>query len=121
MLDLPQRLIKCFVLLGSAVSILDSFEDLKAPEGKPLTEDHWNTVRSLSLALHSIIVTDIKSRRLKGMRYCLSPLLRYNVGKKVAELAAVRITFFRPTVYNLILVWSLFLRCSDNSIAVVIC
>lgn len=38
---------KRFVLLGSAVSVLDSFEDLSAPEGKPYSEDDWNPVRFL--------------------------------------------------------------------------
>lgn len=44
--ELGGKQVKRFVLLGSAVSVLDSFEDLSAPEGKAYTEDDWNPVRS---------------------------------------------------------------------------
>lgn len=36
-----------FVLLGSAVSVLNSFEDMTR-EGKPYTEKDWNPVHSNS-------------------------------------------------------------------------
>lgn len=36
--------LKRFVLLGSAVSVLNSFEDI-TKEGKPYTEKDWNPVR----------------------------------------------------------------------------
>ena len=44
--------LKRFVLLGSAVSVLDSFEDL-SQEGRPYTEADWNPVcpAKLSIAL----------------------------------------------------------------------
>ncbi|KAF7947930.1 hypothetical protein EAE96_009000 [Botrytis aclada] len=40
--ELGGNQVKRFILLGSAVSIIDSFEDLNAPEGAPYTEDNWN-------------------------------------------------------------------------------
>lgn len=49
--ELGGKQVKRFVLLGSAVSILDSFEDLNAPEGKPHTEDDWNPVRFPALTI----------------------------------------------------------------------
>ncbi|KAF2007072.1 NAD(P)-binding protein [Amniculicola lignicola CBS 123094] len=36
--------LKRFVLLGSAVAVLDQNEDLAAPPGKPYTEANWNPV-----------------------------------------------------------------------------
>ncbi|THV48494.1 hypothetical protein BGAL_0245g00170 [Botrytis galanthina] len=68
--ELGGKQVKRFVLLGSAVSILDSFEDLNAPEGKPYTEDDWNPATE-----HDAVSSQ-------------SPLIGYNVGKKNAELAA---------------------------------
>ncbi|KAF7869930.1 hypothetical protein EAF04_004714 [Stromatinia cepivora] len=68
--ELGGKLVKRFVLLGSAVSVLDSFEDLNAPEGKAYTEDDWNPATE-----HDAVSSQ-------------SPLLGYNVGKKNAELAA---------------------------------
>lgn len=37
--------LKRFVLLGSAVSVLNSFEDITR-EGRPYTEKDWNPVRA---------------------------------------------------------------------------
>ncbi|KAI9641702.1 hypothetical protein NHQ30_009558 [Ciborinia camelliae] len=68
--ELGGKQVKRFVLLGSAVSILDSFEDIRTPEGKPYTEDDWNPATE------------------KDAVSSQSPLLGYNVGKKTAELAA---------------------------------
>lgn len=39
--------LKRFVLLGSAVSVLNSFEDMSR-EGKPYTEKDWNPVKIAS-------------------------------------------------------------------------
>ncbi|OXV05421.1 hypothetical protein Egran_06811 [Elaphomyces granulatus] len=58
-----------FVLLASAVGILNSFEDLSKP-GKPYTEKDWNPVT----AAQAIEKKD--------------PVLGYNVSKKLAEKAA---------------------------------
>jgi hypothetical protein len=41
-----------FVLLASAVEILNSFEDLSKP-GKPYTEKDWNPVSVKMLNVHS--------------------------------------------------------------------
>ncbi|ATZ55992.1 hypothetical protein BCIN_12g05340 [Botrytis cinerea B05.10] len=68
--ELGGKQVKRFVLLGSAVSVLDSFEDLSAPEGKPYSEDDWNPATE-----HDAVSSQ-------------SPLIGYNVGKKNAELAA---------------------------------
>ncbi|ESZ92585.1 hypothetical protein SBOR_7002 [Sclerotinia borealis F-4128] len=67
--ELGGKQVKRSILLGSAVSVLDSFEDLSAPEGKPYTEDDWNS------ATEDDAVSSQSS-------------LGYNVGKKAAELAA---------------------------------
>ncbi|KAF7872932.1 uncharacterized protein EAF02_009003 [Botrytis sinoallii] len=68
--ELGGKQVKRFVLLGSAVSVLDSFEDLNAPEGRPYTEDDWNPATE-----HDAVSSQ-------------SPLIGYNFGKKNAELAA---------------------------------
>ncbi|QSZ34419.1 hypothetical protein DSL72_006011 [Monilinia vaccinii-corymbosi] len=68
--ELGGKQVKRFVLLGSAVSILDPFEDLHAPAGKPYTEDDWNPATE----------EDAVSSQ--------TSLLGYAVGKKNAELAA---------------------------------
>ena len=44
--ELGGKQIKRFVLLGSSVSIGNSFEDT-SKEGKPYTEKDWNPVRSV--------------------------------------------------------------------------
>ncbi|KAJ6107984.1 NAD dependent epimerase/dehydratase [Penicillium sp. IBT 18751x] len=61
--------LKRFVLLGSAVSVLNSFEDM-SKEGKPYTEKDWNPVT----AEQAIDRNDT--------------VLGYNVSKKRAEAAA---------------------------------
>ncbi|PYI09455.1 NAD dependent epimerase/dehydratase [Aspergillus sclerotiicarbonarius CBS 121057] len=61
--------IKRFVLLGSAVSVLNSFEDI-TKEGKPYTEKDWNPVTAeQAIERHD-------------------PVLGYNVSKTRAEAAA---------------------------------
>ncbi|OGM42167.1 NAD dependent epimerase/dehydratase [Aspergillus bombycis] len=61
--------LKRFILLGSAVSVLNSFEDMSR-EGKPYTEKDWNPVT----AEQAIERND--------------PVLGYNVSKTRAEAAA---------------------------------
>ena len=73
MLESAQKLggtkLKRFVLLGSAVSIGDSFDPMTKP-GKPYTEDDWNPVTAADA---------IKDH---------NTVLGYNAGKKHAEEAA---------------------------------
>ena len=47
--ELGGKQVKRFILLGSAVSILNSFDDMSAAGGKPYTEDDWNPVRTIQL------------------------------------------------------------------------
>ncbi|MCJ1390226.1 hypothetical protein MMC18_003084 [Xylographa bjoerkii] len=61
--------LKRFVLLGSAVSCLDSFQDISVA-GKPYTEKDWNPVTASQA---------ISSR---------NPVIGYNASKKLAEQAA---------------------------------
>ncbi|PLB48715.1 NAD dependent epimerase/dehydratase [Aspergillus steynii IBT 23096] len=61
--------LKRFVLLGSAVSVLNSFEDM-CREGKPYTEKDWNPVTAEQAIERS------------------DPVLGYNVSKTRAEAAA---------------------------------
>ena len=37
--------LKRFILLGSAVAVLNSYEDITR-EGQPYTEDNWNPVKT---------------------------------------------------------------------------
>jgi hypothetical protein len=48
--------IKTFVLLSSAVAVLDSAQDMNFP-GRDYTEEDWNTVRRLMPILHSSLFT----------------------------------------------------------------
>lgn len=48
--------LKRFILLGSAVSVLNSFEDT-TKEGKPYTEKDWNPVRISQITLEKGILT----------------------------------------------------------------
>ncbi|APA13259.1 hypothetical protein sscle_10g080290 [Sclerotinia sclerotiorum 1980 UF-70] len=84
--ELGGKQVKRFVLLGSAVSILDSFEDLNAPEGKAYTEDDWNPATE-----HDAVSTQ-------------SPLLGYNVGKKNAELAAWSFIKEKKPAFDLVVI-----------------
>merc|ERR1712187_247545 len=61
--------LKRFILLGSAVSVLNSFEDL-AKEGRPYTEKDWNPVTAEQAVQRS------------------DPVLGYNVSKTRAEAVA---------------------------------
>lgn len=78
--------LKRFILLGSAVSVLNSFEDM-SKEGKPYTEKDWNPVT----------VEQAIDRN--------DPVLGYNVSKTRAEAAAWKFmkqstTFFDLAVIN---------------------
>jgi len=63
------RQVKRLVLLGSAVAIMNSFEDINV-EGKPYTEKDWNPVTEAQA---------VQSQ---------NPVWAYNVGKALAERAA---------------------------------
>jgi hypothetical protein len=53
--ELGGRKLKRIVLLGSAVSVLDSFQD-ESVAGKDYTEEDWNPVSLPSHQLHLTIV-----------------------------------------------------------------
>ncbi|KAJ5150846.1 NAD dependent epimerase/dehydratase [Penicillium canariense] len=74
--------LKRFVLLGSAVSVLDSFEDLSR-QGKPYTEKDWNPVTAeQAIDKHDNV-------------------LGYNVSKIRAEAAAWKFMEQTPTSFDL--------------------
>ncbi|KAJ5149377.1 NAD dependent epimerase/dehydratase [Penicillium atrosanguineum] len=74
--------LKRFVLLGSAVSMLNSFEDM-SKEGKPYTEKDWNPVT----AEQAVDRND--------------PVLGYNVSKTRAEAAAWKFMKQNTTSFDL--------------------
>ncbi|MCJ1439041.1 hypothetical protein MMC27_008431 [Xylographa pallens] len=74
--------LKRFVLLGSAVSCLDSFQDISVA-GKPYTEKDWNPVTAAQA---------ISSR---------NPVLGYNASKKLAEQAAWSLMESQKPVFDL--------------------
>ncbi|KAG0652746.1 putative oxidoreductase [Hyphodiscus hymeniophilus] len=74
--------IKRFILLGSAVAILDSNQDITVA-GKDYTEDDWNPVT---------VEEAVKTQ---------SPVLGYNVGKKLAEKAAWEFLATEKPVFDL--------------------
>ncbi|KAG4025570.1 hypothetical protein MFRU_055g00430 [Monilinia fructicola] len=84
--ELGGKQVKRFVLLGSAVSVLDSFEDLSAPEGKAYTEDDWNPATEENA---------VSSQ---------SPLLGYNVGKKIAESASWSFVDEKKPAFELVVI-----------------
>ncbi|MCJ1420039.1 hypothetical protein MMC32_006395 [Xylographa parallela] len=74
--------LKRFVLLGSAVSCLDSFQDISVA-GKPYTEKDWNPVTAAQA---------ISAR---------NPVLGYNASKKLAEQAAWALMESHKPVFDL--------------------
>lgn len=80
--------LKRFVLLGSAVSVLNSFEDMSR-EGKPYTEKDWNPVRIADVCLiHLFFSSDPAQVTAEQAIDRNDPVLGYNVSKKRAEAAA---------------------------------
>jgi len=79
------KTLKRFVLLGSAVAVLNSFEDLTR-EGKPYTEDDWNPVT----AEYAISNNDIVNV--------------YNVAKKLAEQVAWDFLASAKPVFDLVVI-----------------
>ncbi|PQE28728.1 hypothetical protein CJF32_00003952 [Rutstroemia sp. NJR-2017a WRK4] len=77
--------LKRFVLLGSAVSILNSYDD-QTVRGKPYTEDDWNPVTE----------ADAVSSQ--------NPVLGYNTGKVKAERAAWAYLEENKSVFDLAVV-----------------
>ena len=78
------------MLLGSAVSVLSSFEDM-TKEGKPYTEKDWNPVSNLFCKLlyipHVLILTHPQVTAEQAVERN-DPVLGYNVSKTRAEAAA---------------------------------
>lgn len=77
--------LKRFVLLGSAVAVLNSFEDMTR-EGRPYTEKDWNPVT----AEEAIERKD--------------PVLGYNVSKSAAESAAWRFMETESPSFDLVVI-----------------
>lgn len=73
------------MLLGSAVSVLNSFEDMSR-EGTPYTEKDWNPVRAeLVLATNPLTSLQVTAQQAIDRR---DTVLGYNVSKAEAERAA---------------------------------
>lgn len=80
--------LKRFVLLGSAVSVLNSFEDM-SKEGKPYTEKDWNPVKIAGVCLIKIFfLSDLVQATAEQAIDRNDPVLGYNVSKTRAEAAA---------------------------------
>ncbi|OQD88209.1 hypothetical protein PENANT_c004G00741 [Penicillium antarcticum] len=77
--------LKRFVLLGSAVSVLDSFEDISKP-GKPYTEKNWNPVTAKQAIEHK------------------DNVLGYNVSKTRAERAAWNFMKEKSPTFDLVVI-----------------
>ena len=64
--------IKTFVLLSSAVAVLDSAQDMSFA-GRDYTEEDWNTVRCRMRMVHSSLITNQMTRLRKRKRSKPSP------------------------------------------------
>ena len=80
--------LKRFVLLGSAVSVLNSFEDMSR-EGNPYTEKDWNPVKIASIySIDIFFLSDMAQVTAEQAIDRNDPVLGYNVSKTRAEAAA---------------------------------
>lgn len=78
---------KRFVLLGSAVAVLDSSQNTSCA-GKPYTEEDWNPVgRTEWRAMRTCVLTSAKVTAASAIE-SKSAVLGYNASKKLAERAA---------------------------------
>lgn len=93
--------LKRFVLLGSAVSVLNSFEDM-SKEGKPYTEKDWNPV---SIAgdyfLNIFFSSDQVQVTAEQAIERNDTVLGYNVSKTRAEAAAWKFMKENTTSFDL--------------------
>jgi nucleoside-diphosphate-sugar epimerase len=89
--------IKRFVLLGSAVAVLDSNQDITVA-GKDYTEKDWNPVcrpRNKNFTTNTLKVT------LEEAVKTQSPVLGYNASKKFAEEVAWDFLAAKKPVFDL--------------------
>jgi nucleoside-diphosphate-sugar epimerase len=97
--------LKRVVVLGSAVSCLDSFQD-PSVAGKDYTERDWNPVTSAPMLSHTQEREETFTDRISQVTAAQAiesgnPVLGYNASKKLAEEAAWRFMEEEKPVFDL--------------------